>query len=359
MSEIRIRRSHIRKKTLIPFPVIGVLSLAFFVFLFFTYNIYLKLFSANVVLPEAGKKYYLYIPTGADFKTVVNLINDERIVKDIKSFIWVSKKMHYNDHVHPGRFLIKHGMSNYELVSMLRSNANVPVWLVLNKVRTPEELASVVDRYLEADSTEIVKLLYSPDFLKHWGITKYQILCCFIPNTYEFYWNTSAEEFLERMEKEYQKFWNENRLDKAKKLGLSPCEVSTLASLVQEETSKLDEMPVIAGVYLNRLRAGMKLQADPTLKFALNKWDLKRLLNVHKEVESPYNTYKYKGLPPGPIGLPQIAAIDAVLNAQKHNYYYFCAKDDFSGYHHFSRNYAEHLIYARRYQRKLNELKIK
>ncbi len=360
MSERYFRQRHrSRRRSFLPFTLVASLGLIFFIALFFGYNIYLKLFDYNIKLPEPHKKYYLYVPTGSGFKTLVYLLDDNKLLKDTKSFIWVSKKMHLTNKVHPGRFLLKHNMSNYELVSLLRSNANVPVVLVINNLNTPGELAGLVGNYLELDSSALIEKLYSKEFLDQWGIDDEQILSCFIPNTYEFYWNTNVEEFLARMEKEYNYFWNETRRQKANAIGLTPVEVSILASIVRAETSKIDEMPTIAGVYLNRLRKNMLLQADPTLKFAWHDNSIRRILNKHKEIESPYNTYKNKGLPPGPIAIPEIVAIDAVLNAEDHGYYYFCAKADLSGYHHFSTNYSQHLRYARQYQQALNRLNIR
>jgi UPF0755 protein len=215
-------------------------------------------------------------------------------------------------------------------------------------------LAGRIGDQIEADSSSIVAYLTDVTNLSHLGFNAKTIPALFLPNTYEFYWNTDAEKFVEKMKGEYDKYWNEERRNKARAIGLSPVQVSILASIVDKETNKTDEMPRIAGVYLNRLRSGWLLQADPTLVFAVGDFEMKRVLNIHKEVESPYNTYKYTGLPPGPICIPSLQSINAVLNAEKHKYYYFCAKEDFSGYHNFAKTLTEHNRNAARYQRALN-----
>ena len=241
---------------------------------------------------------------------------------------------------------------------MLRSGSQTPVKFTFNNIRTLEQFCQCVDEQLEIDSTELLNTVVNNPHLKELGFNKYTIPTLFIPNTYELYWNINAEEFIEKMLKEYNRFWNEERLKKAENIKLSPVEVSVLASIVDKETTKVGEMPRIAGVYLNRLNKNWLLQADPTLVFAHGDFEMKRVLDVHKEIESPYNTYKYVGLPPGPICLPSIAAIDAVLNAENHKYMYFCAKDDMSGYHVFARTMREHNINANKYRKALNKKRI-
>ena len=238
---------------------------------------------------------------------------------------------------------------------MLRGGLQTPVKVTFNNMRDVKMLAGRISQQIEADSLSIVSLLSNSDSLNAMGFNAKTIPALFLPNTYEFYWNTTAGQFVDKMRREYDKFWNEERRNKAKAVGLTPVEVSTLASIVDKETNKTDEMARIAGVYLNRLRDGWLLQADPTLVFALGDFELKRVLNVHKEVESPYNTYKYPGLPPGPICIPSLAAINAVLSPEKHHYYYFCAKEDFSGYHNFAKTLAEHNKNAQKYQKELNK----
>jgi len=249
-------------------------------------------------------------------------------------------------------------MNNNELINMLRSGNQAPVNIVLHNIRTKPELASVVQEKLEADSLAVIRLLNNSSYLEDYGLDTETVRAIFIPNTYEFYWNTSAKQFFERMYQEYQKFWTEKKIEKAKKIDLSRLEVITLASIVEEETIKNDERPTIAGVYMNRLRKGMPLQADPTVRYALQDFTIKRILKKHLVIDSPYNTYKNKGLPPGPINMPSIPSINAVLHYEKHDYLFFCAKDDFSGYHAFAKTHAEHVRNARKYQKALNKRKI-
>ena len=209
------------------------------------------------------------------------------------------------------------------------------------------------------DSISILSYITNQDFLNKLSLDSYNVSCLFIPNTYEFYWNTSAEDFAERMALEYEKFWNQERTKKAKEIGLTYIEVSILASIVEKEQNiKIDERSDIAGLYLNRINKNMKLESDPTLIFAIGDFSINRVLNKDKKVDSPFNTYKYKGLPPGPICIPSINAIDAVLNASDHDYIFMCAKEDFSGYHNFATNYRDHLKNARRYQKELNKRRI-
>jgi UPF0755 protein len=258
--------------------------------------------------------------------------------------------MKYPNHVKPGKYLIKDGMSNRDLIHMLRSGHQVTVRLVFNNIRLKKDLASQISRQLEADSVSLVKLLNNDTALSGIGFNRFTIMTLFIPNTYDFYWNTSAEEFLRRMQKEYKKFWNDERIEKGRLAMLNPVEVTILASIVEEETQKDSEKPVIAGLYINRLRKGMLLQADPTIKFALGDFTIKRVLKKYKDIDSKYNTYKYEGLPPGPICIPSISSINAVLNYQRNDYLYMCAKEDFSGYHTFARTIEQHERNAKLYQ---------
>lgn len=248
-------------------------------------------------------------------------------------------------------------MSNNELINLLRSGHQTPVNLVFNKLRIKSQLAGKVAKQLEADSTSIMHLINNPVFLTKYDLDTSNVMAVFIPNTYEFFWNTNAEQFFDRMYSEYQRFWTDTRKEKQRKTKLTPIEVVILASIVEEESNKNAEKPTISGVYLNRLKKQIPLQADPTIKFALGNFEIKRVLKKHLEVNSPYNTYKNRGLPPGPICLPSIATIDAVLNFENHKYLYFCAKDDFSGYHVFSNTLQQHNQNAIRYQKALSKLK--
>lgn len=323
----------------------------------FAFYFYQAFFSPNT-LPEKEEPYMLRIPSNATFKMVSDSLYQNDVIQELVSFSFVSKVLGYQEDVKPGLYTIKPRMTNLQLIKLLRSGAQTPVKLTFNNVRTKEDLAEKITRNLEITPDHFMDLLSDSVNIRKFGFEEETIMAMFIPNTYEVWWNVSAESLFDRMYKEYDRFWTAERKEKANRMGLSQNEVATLASIVQAETQKADERPKVAGVYLNRLRINMALQADPTLVFAVGDFGIKRVLNVHKEIDSPYNTYKYTGLPPGPINLPEISALDAVLNAAEHNYLYFCAKDDFSGYHAFASNFDEHLSNARKYQNALNRAKI-
>jgi len=307
---------------------------------------------------NSKKTSYLYIPTGSEFDDVIEILSADSLLKNVESFKWLALKKNYHNHVYPGRYRLDSLMNNNDIINKLRSGHQNPVKVVFNSIRTREQLASKISRQIEADSISLLNVLNNDSVALHYGLKHETFTCIFIPNTYEFWWNTTAEKFVERMYAEYTRFWNETRLVKAKALNLTLEEVTTLASIVDEETYFNDEMPRVAGVYINRLRKRMHLQADPTLKFAIGDFSIKRVLNVHKQIDSPYNTYKRYGLPPGPISFPSVSAIDAVLNFESHSYLYFCAKPDFSGYHNFAKTLSQHNINARNYQRALNKERI-
>ena len=321
------------------------------------YKMYSYIYQPNVVL-EGKESAYFFIPTGSTMKEVVQKLYEKNYIINRASFEWLAEKKNYENHVIPGRYYIKDNMSNNELINLLRSGRQEPVMLTFTHVRTKEKLASIVSKQLEADSAEIAGLLNDKNFLAKYNVSPETATVFFIPNTYEFYWDTSAKEFIDRMYSEYEKFWTDERLKKAEKLGKTREEIITLASIVQEETGINKEKPRIAGVYLNRLEKGIRLQADPTVKYAAGDFSIRRVLNKHLKIDSPYNTYRYAGLPPGPINLPSVSSIDAVLNSEKHDYLYFCAKDDFSGYHVFSKTLRQHNINARKYRKALNKRKI-
>ncbi|MCB9064830.1 MAG: endolytic transglycosylase MltG [Chitinophagales bacterium] len=298
---------------------------------------------------------YLYIPTGASYQYVLDELEQGEYVYDIQSFDLLAHEANYPDLVKSGRYKIPHGMSNYDLIRLLRSGQQEPVKLVLNKLRTKQDLIKAITSTLEPDSAQIAGLLNSSSYLQKHGVDTNSVMAIIIPDTYEFYWNTSADGVLSRLASYYDKFWNDERKQKAFSKHLTPVQVMILASIVEEETNKNDEKPNVASVYLNRLRYHMKLQADPTVKFAMQDFGLKRILNIHLETDSRYNTYMYEGLPPGPIATPSKSSILAVLNAPETDYIYFCAKEDLSGYHNFASNYTQHMKNARAYQRALNE----
>lgn len=318
------------------------------------YNIIWK----SNIITELEKDDLFYIQTGSSFHDVANSLYENGIINDRSSFIWVGEYMKYSTNIKPGRYQLKTGLNNKQLVSLLRSGEQVPVILTFNNIRLRNELAGTIAKQIEADSASIAAIFEDSELHKKYGFNRETFFGMFIPNTYEFNWNTNTEQFVERMAIEYKNFWNDERKGKAKKLKLEQSEVSALAAIVQKETAQSDEKPIVAGVYHNRIKKGMKLEADPTLIYAIGDFTIRRVLNKHKEVESPYNTYMHKGLPPGPICLPEISSIDAVLNRVDHSYIFFCAKEDFSGYHNFATTYKQHLVNARKYQRMLNKKRI-
>jgi UPF0755 protein len=300
----------------------------------------------------------IHIPTGASYKQTLDSLTTKIYFNNLKTFNWVAKKKNYPALIKPGKYIINREMSYIGLINLLRSGDQTQVKITFNNIRTLNELAGRIGRQIEADSAQIIAFLSDQENYRNDGFIRENVISVFIPNTYNFFWNTTTASFYNRMLKEYKKFWNEERLSKAREKNLSQAEVSILASIIDDEVSKAVEKPRIAGVYLNRLKRGIPLQACPTIKFALNDFTITRVLNKHLQVDSPYNTYRHSGFPPGPIGCPTIEGIDAVLNAEKHDYLYFAAKADFSGYHNFSRTLAEHNMYAASYQKELDKLKI-
>lgn len=308
-----------------------------------------QIFSKNTKFSET--EIYVYVPTGSNYEAVKKIITP--FVENMNRFETVADKRNYAENVKPGRFLFTKGMNSYELVKALRSN--VPVKLAFNNQERLENFVGRVSSQIEPDSLILLNTIKDSIFLKENGFTDENVLAMFIPNTYEFYWNISAEKFRDKMIKEYHNFWNKERIAKAEKQGLSPIEATILASIVHKESVKKDERPRIAGVYLNRMKAGMPLQADPTVIFAIKKKDndfdqiIKRVFYNDLFLNSPYNTYKVIGLPPGPIAMPDITALEAVLNPEKNNFIYFCASVDRFGYHEFAATLPEHNKNAQKY----------
>ncbi len=308
-----------------------------------------KIFSANTKFED--KELYVYVPTGANYTDVKKIL--EPYIKNFEDFEMVADKRSYPENVKSGRFLLKKDMNNMDLVRAMRSN--VPVKLAFNNQERLENFAGRVGSEIEADSLSLIKAFKDPEFLAANGFNEDNVFAMFIPNTYEIYWNTSAEKFRDKMIKEYHNFWTAERIEKAKKQGLTPVQVTILASIVHKESVKKDERPRIAGVYLNRLRLEMPLQADPTVIYALklrdNNFDqvIKRVFYNDLIMKSPYNTYVNIGLPPGPIAMPDITALDAVLNPEKNDYIYFCASVERFGYHEFAATLAEHNVNAKKY----------
>ena len=303
-------------------------------------------------VPAQLENEYLLIPTGASFEQVMDSLEAGRFIDNEDGFRWLAEKMKYKREVmRNGRYQIEPGWTNRELIQHLRAGKQAPVNVVLNNERLPEEVAGQVARFLEIDSITLLNAFRDPALLAEIGYTPETLISLFIPNTYQMFWTTEAKGFVLRMVKEHDAFWNkDNRRAKAQALGMTPEQVYTLASIVERETNKASEKPAIAGVYLNRLKINMLLQADPTSVFATRDFAARRVTEFHTTFDSPYNTYLYKGLPPGPISMASIASIDAVLNPDKHDYLYFCAKPDDSGTHAFAASYSAHLVNAGRFQ---------
>lgn len=306
--------------------------------------------------------FVIHIPTGSSYSALIDTLSSSEAISSethINRINRVARLKKFDKHVKSGRYELYKGMSANEIVNMLHSGAQAPTQLTFNNIRTLPILAGRLAKQIEADSTTIVNLLLDPATAEKYGFKPEEFIGMFIPNTYEVWWTISPEALIRRMNQEYNNFWNESRIKLLDNTNLTQKEVSTLASIVYEETKKSDEMPKIAGVYINRLRRGMPLQADPTIKFALGNPNIRRILYRHLKVDSPYNTYKHRGLPPAPIYMPSVKSIDAVLNYAEHKYLYFCAKEDFSGYHNFARTLREHNNNSNRYSRALNRAGIR
>ena len=323
-------------------------------FLLASFIIYINFFSNNTKFTE--NELYVEIPTGSTFEDVQKIISP--FVENFSGLNLMASLRSYDKNVKPGRFLFKKGMGNFALIASLRRN--IPVKIAFNNQERLENVAQRIGSEIEPDSLQLITSFRDSIFLKQNGFTKENVLALFIPNSYEFYWNTTADKFRDKMLEEYKKFWNIDRLAKAKQLGMTPDEVIILASIVHKETVKSDERPRVAGAYLNRLKQGMPLQGDPTVIYALklrnNDFNqvIKRVLYGDLTINSAYNTYINIGLPPGPIAQPDISAIDAVLNPEKHDYIYFCASVERFGYHEFASTYSQHQINAKKYADWLN-----
>ncbi len=307
---------------------------------------------------ELTETAYIYITPDTDYEEVILQIKEKVNLPSEKVFEMISERMNYPEGVKTGRYAIKNGTTVPELIRMLRAGRQTPTRITFNNMRTKEDLAGRISEQLMIDSLSLLSALNDTSTITKLGFNINTVVAMFIPNTYEVYWDTSVDNLIGRMHKEYNTFWNDSRKAKADKIGLKPIEVSTLASIVEEEATYDDEYPIVAGLYLNRLKRGQRLEADPTVKFALQDFGLRRILYKHLEVESPYNTYRNEGLPPGPIRIPSIKGIDATLSPTDHKYLFMVAKDDLSGRHSFSTTHAEHARKARKYQQALNERNI-
>ncbi len=346
-----------------------------------SYFLYDWSFAPNTISFE--KEGYLYIPTGSNFKDVVDILEQNKFIKNKKSFAWLAKQKQYIGKVKPGRYMLKTQMSNNELINLLRSGEQDPVLITFNNVKSIDHFTELIANQLELQKASLMKIISDSIFLNQYNLNKDNVISMFIPNTYEFFWNTNEVQFFEKMILEYNNFWNKNRTELLSKINLNKHEVSVLASIVQKETIKKSELSTVAGLYINRLKKGMKLQADPTLIFAAVKYAekkcdcnqnvkwikhkdicyefcvgdsiIRRVLNKHMKINSRYNTYKKNGLPPGPICFPNSFSLDAVLNYKEHKYLYMCADSRMNGFHIFAKTFKEHKKNAKKYQKTLNK----
>ncbi len=314
----------------------------------FGYHFYSYIYGRNVKLETETTDFY--IQTGWDFEKVTEALQEKNIIKNEQSFIWVATRKNYTNKVRSGKYTIRNHWSNSELIDLLRAGKQTPVKVTFHNISRLTQLAGLVSEQIEADSTKLISAFLDENWMRDHKLNSQTMQAIFIPNTYEVYWNITAEQFVKRMYQEYQHFWSVANQNKAEAVGLTPLQVSTLASIVEAETKKRDEMPKVAGLYINRLAIGMRLQSDPTVVFALNRPGIHRVYFDDLKIQSPYNTYIHSGLPPGPIGFPGTSALNAVLNPFKSNYIYMCAKPDYSGYHNFASSYSAHQRNAATYR---------
>lgn len=334
--------AEVSKKKLTFFLIASTLLITF---VFYTYQI---VYTPNILVDRDDRTFI--IRSGYTFRKVQEELGKGGFVNDMVSFSFLARLKDYDKHIMPGRYMLRRNMTNLQAISVLESGQKQAVKVTFTNVRLLDELGEKITKNIGVTPSEFDEALENFVETNTEGFTRDNVISMFLPNTYEVYYNVLPDELIERMHTEYKKFWSEERLAKAKEIGLTPFEVSTLASIVQAESVKKEEAEIIAGLYVNRLKKNIPLQADPTLVFATKDFSAKRVLNTHKEIDSPYNTYKNAGLPPGPINMSQIYTLDAVLNYQKHSYIYMCAREDFSGYHNFATTLAEHNKNARRYQ---------
>jgi UPF0755 protein len=319
------------------------------------YWAYRNLYQSNINLGDK-KSTIIYIPTGSSFEDVVRILGENNILKSRSSFEWLAEKKKYKDAVKPGKYRILAKMSNNALINLLRAGIQEPISINFNGLHTVDQLMVRVGRRIEADSTQLLQAVHDNSFLNKYGFTEETIQAMFIPDAYEFFWNTSVDQFFDRMAKEYKAFWTPDRKAKAQKIGFSQTEVAVLASIVQsEQCCDNDEKKIIAGLYINRLKEDMPLQSDPTVIYAIGDFSIQRVSLEQTRIRSPYNTYLNKGLPPGPIAFVQKSSLDAVLDYEENDFIYMCAKEDLSGKHYFARSYDQHCIYAKKYRDALDK----
>jgi UPF0755 protein len=345
----KIQKKMDRKRTLViwAFNIVSIIALAM------TFRCFKLIVSPQIVTYD----FSIYITPNNTADDIVKMISKNEPKANLTGLKWMMKLKNYDDNVPTGHYVIKRGYSAKNIADLLARSMQTPVKVVINSTRTVDQIATTISSQLMMDSATIAEKLNDIEYLKSQGYNGNSVFCLIVPNTYEFYWNVSIDGFIKRMIKERDAFWNESRLEKAKAIGLTPEEVMTLASIVEEETAQNEELPIVAGLYINRLNRGMLLQADPTVIYALGGERPIRVLKKHLETDSPYNTYKYAGLPPAPIRFVNIKSIDAVLNYTKHKYLYMCAKEDFSGYHNFATTLSQHNVNAARYHESIRALR--
>lgn len=324
---------------------------------FFVFSFYDEYFRSNVVVPEQGEAR-VYIHTDYTTEQAYEALAQSGYIRSPRALKKAMETMDFKK-VHPGSYVLKRGMNNKQIVRMLAAGLQSAVQLRFESLRTKECLAAKLAEQVEPDSFHIIRFFNDAEALKPYGLTPENVMTVFIPNTYQVYWATSPEKLLERMIRENKKFWNDERMAAAARIKMSPKDIYILASIINEESHQLKELPRIAGVYLNRLRKGVQLQADPTVKFATGNFALKRILFSHTRINHPYNTYIHKGLPPGPICIPTLDALNAALHPESHKYMYFCAKPELDGYHNFSVTHAQHERYAAAYRAMMDKMKDK
>jgi len=342
-----------KSKRSILFGVILLLLLIAGVSAFYVYK---ALYTPQFMLKETA---FIYVDESTDFDDICRQIGEVASPSAVRQFKLITEYLKYPENIKTGKYAINPSMSQMELINNLRRGLQASARITFNNIRLKEDMAERLAEQLMIEKQDILYFLNNPSFCDSMGFSPQTIIAMFIPNTYEVYWNISAERLMLRMKREYDAFWTDARKEKAQDVGLTPLGASILASIVEEETAAADEYPVVAGLYINRLNRGIPLQADPTVKFAVGNFSLQRVLFEHLEIESPYNTYKYAGLPPGPLRAPSIRGIEAVLDYTKHNYIYMCAKEDFSGRHNFAVTLAEHNRNADRYRAELNRRNIR
>lgn len=321
------------------------------------WEVYQRIMGPSVYLGSAQSKE-IAIPSDSNFDDVIQIFFEEKLIQDTAFFRLVAERKNLHKFIHPGKYLVISGMSMNELINMIRSGRQEIVKLTFNNLRTKEELAGVLASQIELDSVQILEIFRDSEVMNRFKSDTANFYARLLPNTYFVYWNLDREAFLQLIDREYNAFWTIERRQKADAISLTGEEIVTLASIVEEESIKKDELRRIAGVYINRIKSGMPLQADPTIKFALQNFEKRRITRSDLQFDSPYNTYINAGLPPGPIRIPSPHVVDAVLNYEKHQYLFFCAKEDFSGYHHFAKTNFQHSINAAKYHAALNKLKV-